>query len=51
MIDTTFNYCNNNIKIRKGYNKTDYTGSEYKSKMVGFRTPKYGYDLCEYKYF
>jgi len=51
MIDTTFNFCNNNIKIRKGYSKTDYTGPEYNSYLIGIRKPKYGYDLCDYKYF
>jgi hypothetical protein len=52
MIDTTFNYCNNNIKIRKGYSKTDYTGQEYENySSVLLGKPKYGYDLCDYKYF
>ena len=52
MIDTTFNFCNNNIKIRKGYSKTDYTGQEYENySSVLLGKPKYGYDLCDYKYF
>jgi len=49
MIDTTFNFCNNNIKIRKGYSKTDYTGQEYENySSVLLGKPKYGYDLCSY---